>query len=218
MSNISRKLKRLSDKLESFEPYEVDSMGRRVIRLHINDADTFLSPLSIEGVPVISDETAYLLNFYLLNMTLEDYEEIVFVISGRDLSDLEKNIYRKAIKNYYQEEFIDMQDQLKDNFRSAIWMLFVGLVILSFKFFLWWLAPRMRNITVGFEFIDIVAWVFIWEAVVLFFKDRPKLQEKQIQNMEILEAKFYFKDKVLPEDNIPFTIQKLEEYEEDIDE
>ncbi len=218
MSNISRKLKRLSDKLESFEPYEVDSLGRRVIRLHINDADTFLSPLSIEGVPVISDETAYLLNFYLLNMTLEDYEEIVFVISGRDLSDLEKNIYRKAIKNYYQEEFIDMQDQIKENMRSILWMLFVGTLILVFKFLLWWFVPAVKSINVGLEFIDIVAWVFIWEAVVLLFRERPKLQEKQIQNMEILEAKFYFKDKVLPEDNIPFTIQKLEEYEEDIDE
>jgi|GEM_PF-418989 len=218
MSNISRKLKRLSDKLESFEPYEVDSLGRRVIRLHINDADTFLSPLSIEGVPVISDETAYLLNFYLLNMTLEDYEEIVFVISGRDLSDLEKNIYRKAIKNYYQEEFIDTQDQIRENLRSVLWMLFVGSLILVFKFLLWWFIPAVRSINVGLEFIDIVAWVFIWEAVVLLFRERPKLQEKQIQNMEILEAKFYFKDKVLPEDNIPFTIQKLEEYEEDIDE
>ncbi|MBR1920142.1 MAG: hypothetical protein IJ831_11020 [Spirochaetales bacterium] len=218
MSNISRKLKRLSDKLESFEPYEVDSLGRRVIRLHINDADTFLSPLSIEGVPVISDETAYLLNFYLLNMTLEDYEEIVFVISGRDLSDLEKNIYRKAIKNYYQEEFIDTQDQIRENLRSVLWMLFVGSLILVFKFLLWWFIPAVRSINVGLEFIDIVAWVFIWEAVVLLFRERPKLQEKQIQNMEILEAKFYFKDKVLPEDTIPFTIQKLEEYEEDIDE
>lgn len=218
MSNISRKLKRLSDKLESFEPYEVDSLGRRVIRLHINDADTFLSPLSIEGVPVISDETAYLLNFYLLNMTLEDYEEIVFVISGRDFSDLEKNIYRKAIKNYYQEEFIDTQDQIRENLRSVLWMLFVGSLILVFKFLLWWFIPAVRSINVGLEFIDIVAWVFIWEAVVLLFRERPKLQEKQIQNMEILEAKFYFKDKVLPEDTIPFTIQKLEEYEEDIDE
>ena len=218
MSNISRKLKRLSDKLESFEPYEVDSLGRRVIRLHINDADTFLSPLSIEGVPVISDETAYLLNFYLLNMTLEDYEEIVFVISGRDLSDLEKNIYRKAIKNYYQEEFIDTQDQIRENLRSVLWMLFVGSLILVFKFLLWWFIPAVRSINVGLEFIDIVAWVFIWEAVVLLFRERPKLQEKQIQNMEILEAKFYFKDKVLPEDTIPFTIQKLEENEEDIDE
>ena len=218
MSNISRKLKRLSDKLESFEPYEVDSLGRRVIRLHINDADTFLSPLSIEGVPVISDETAYLLNFYLLNMTLEDYEEIVFVISGRDFSDLEKNIYRKAIKNYYQEEFIDTQDQIRENLRSVLWMLFVGSLILVFKFLLWWFIPAVRSINVGLEFIDIVAWVFIWEAVVLLFRERPKLQEKQIQNMEILEAKFYFKDKELPEDTIPFTIQKLEEYEEDIDE
>ena len=218
MSNISRKLKRLSDKLESFEPYEVDSLGRRVIRLHINDADTFLSPLSIEGVPVISDETAYLLNFYLLNMTLEDYEEIVFVISGRDLSDLEKNIYRKAIKNYYQEEFIDTQDQIRENLRSVLWMLFVGSLILVFKFLLWWFIPAVRSINVGLEFIDIVAWVFIWEAVVLLFRERPKLHEKQIQNMEILEAKFYFKDKVLPEDTLPITIQKLEEYEEDIDE
>ncbi|MCR5731495.1 MAG: hypothetical protein K6G51_00935 [Sphaerochaetaceae bacterium] len=217
MSNISRKLKRLNEKLETFEPYEVDSMGRRVIRLHVNDADTFLSPLSIEGVPVISDETAYLLNFYLLNMTLNDYEEIVFVISGRDFSDLEKNIYRKAIKNYYQEEFLDTQDQIKENLRSALWMLFIGILFLVANIALKYTIPGALLNSFSFEFIDIIAWVFIWESVVLLFRERPQLQEKQIQHLEILEAKFYFKDKVLPEDNIPFTIQKLEEYEDEID-
>ena len=55
-----RKIYELSKKLESFEPYETNSSGDRLIRLHVNDLDYFLSPLSVDGVPVISDETAYL--------------------------------------------------------------------------------------------------------------------------------------------------------------
>ena len=96
-------------------------------------------------------------------------------------------------------------------------MLFIGALILILKSALIYSLPSMALNLFGLEFINIISWVFIWEAVVLLFRERPKLQEKQIQHLEILEAKFYFKDKILPEDNIPFTIQKLEEYEDEID-
>ena len=130
--NRIRKIKKLSKKLESFEPYETNEKGDRLIRLHVNDLDYFLSPLSIDGVPAISDETAYSLNFYLKNMSVDGDEKLCFEITGHNITENERIIYEKAIKNYYREEFIDVQMKFKENTKKTITMLIVGLFISTF--------------------------------------------------------------------------------------
>jgi len=199
MFNRSRRIRELSKKLETFEPYETNERGDRLIKLHINDVDYFLSPLSVDGVPCISDETAFLLNYYLKNMSVDSDEKIFFEITGHNLSLAEQELYRKAIKNYYREEFLDVQDDMKLNRRNTILMLISG------AFFI--LLRILLPLTIGWrmdflEPINIVAWVFLWEAVELQIFKRPKLKEIQIRNLKILEAEIEFKEKVRPEDII----------------
>ena len=199
MFNRSRRIRELSKKLETFEPYETNERGDRLIKLHINDVDYFLSPLSVDGVPCISDETAFLLNYYLKNMSVDSDEKIFFEITGHNLSLAEQELYRKAIKNYYREEFLDVQDDMKLNRRNTI------LMIISGAFFI--LLRILLPLTIGWkpdflEPINIVAWVFLWEAVELQIFKRPKLKEIQIRNLKILEAEIEFKEKVRPEDII----------------
>ena len=199
MFNRSRKIRELSKKLETFEPYETNERGDRLIKLHINDVDYFLSPLSVDGVPCISDETAFLLNYYLKNMSVDSDKKIFFEITGHNLSLAEQELYRKAIKNYYREEFLDVQDDMKLNRRNTILMLVSG------AFFI--LLRLLLPLTIGWrldflEPINIVAWVFLWEAVELQIFKRPKLKEIQIRNLKILEAEIEFKEKVRPEDII----------------
>lgn len=207
MFNKIRKMRQLNKKLESFEPYETDSQGRRLIRLHVNDVDSFLAPLSVDGVPVISDDTAYLLNFYLRNLSTTDDEELCFEITGHDLSDNEKEIYKKAIKNYYKEEFLDNNDKFKDNLLSCVSMFIIGILIFVGKLVIGRLLGDLKL----FEFMDIVIWVFFWEGLDMVVFRRPELREKQIRNLKILEAQIVFKEKPQPEDEIPFEIQKAEE-------
>jgi len=199
MFKRTRKLRELSKKLETFEPYETTENGDRLIKLHVNDVDYFLSPLSVDGVPCISDETAFLLNYYLKNMSVDSDEKIFFEITGHNLSLAEQDLYRKAIKNYYREEFLDVQDDMKLNRRNTVLMLISG------AFFI--LLRILLPLTIGWrtdflEPINIVAWVFLWEAVELQIFKRPKLKEIQIRNLKILEADIEFKEKVRPEDII----------------
>lgn len=199
MFRRTRKLRELSKKLETFEPYETNERGDRLIKLHVNDVDYFLSPLSVDGVPCISDETAFLLNYYLKNMSVDSDEKIFFEITGHNLSLAEQDLYRKAIKNYYREEFLDIQDDMKLNRRNTVLMLISG------AFFI--LLRILLPLTIGWrtdflEPINIVAWVFLWEAVELQIFKRPKLKEIQIRNLKILEADIEFKEKVRPEDII----------------
>lgn len=202
-----RKLKKLREKLETFEPYQTTSDGKRLIRLHVNDVDSFLAPLSVDGVPVISDDTAYLLNFYLKNMSVDSDEELCFEITGHDLSDSEKSIYKKAISNYYKEEFVDIDQKLKDNVRGMLSMFAGGIVLFALN----WLGNLYYTTNFAYEFFNILTWVLLWEGMALLVFKRPDLREKQIRNLKILEAQIVFKEKPQPEDQIPFEIQKAEE-------
>ena len=199
MFKRAKKLRELSRKLETFEPYETNERGDRLIRLHVNDVDNFLSPLSVDGVPCISDETAFLINYYLKNMSADSDEKLCFEITGHNLSLGEQDLYKKAIKNYYREEFIDVQDDMKLNTKNTLRMLITGLFFLLVRLS----VPLFFSFRMDyFEAVNIIAWVFLWEAVELQIFKRPKLRENQIRNLKILEAEIEFKEKVRPEDII----------------
>lgn len=188
MFNRIKKLRREIKKLETFEPYETDEQGRRVIRLHINDDDYFLSQLSVQGIPCIDDDVAYLLNFYLKNMSIDGDEKLVFKISGNNITEEDKKIYKKAIRNYYREEFLDVQQDLKDNAGRTIWFTILGLSLLG----LWFLLDNMGIPKIVTELVSICSCVLIWETVDNLFMGRPDLRVKQLQNIKILEADIEF--------------------------
>jgi len=202
MSKRSKKLRELSKKLETFEPYETDEKGNRLIRLHVNDVDYFLSPLSVDGVPCISDETAFLLNYYLKNMSVDSDEKLCFEITGHNLSLAEQELYKKAIKNYYREEFIDVQEEMKTNLSTIMRLVVVGAFFIALRLFAPFLFKVSFDYLYLFEPLNIIAWVFLWEAVDLYIFKRPKMRKQQLRNLKILEAEIIFKEKVRPEDII----------------
>lgn len=188
MFNRIKKLRKEIKKLESFEPYETDEKGRRVIRLHINDDDYFLSQLSVQGVPCVDDDVAYLLNFYLKNMSVDGDEKLVFKISGNNITEEDKGIYKKAIRNYYREEFLDVQQDLAENGRRTFWFAVLGVALLVGWFFM----DKFGLPAIFSELVNICSWVFVWETVDNLFMERPGLRVKQLQNIKILEADIEF--------------------------
>lgn len=183
-----KKLRKEIKNLETFEPYETDEKGRRVIRLHINDDDYFLSQLSVQGVPCVDDDVAYLLNFYLKNMSVDGDEKLVFKISGNNITEEDEKVYKKAIRNYYREEFLDVQQDLEENGRRTWWFAAVGIALLVGWFFL----DKIGVPVLFSELVNICSWVFIWETVDNLFMERPGLRVKQLQNIKILEADIEF--------------------------
>ena len=89
-----------------------------------------------------------------------------------------------AIKNKFKGEFENYQRKLK---KTALFslvvlilgILFLGLFILEEMFFQ---TPILSII------LEIVSWVFIWEAVDAFFLQRSSLKEKRLQMARIYDA------------------------------
>ena len=156
-----------------------DENNRRIIHLNVTDDGNFLSPLSVKGNPLISGETAEFLNLNIKH-NLKD-SGVKLIISSNAIDETEKEIYKTAIKNYYRYEYKTTWKELRRNLFSAC--IFALAIILE---------NTTNASAVILNMIDVFAWVFTWEAVDIFFLQRPKLHKEQQRNTAAIDAEIVF--------------------------
>ena len=181
-----KEIKRLSKECsEHIEP-EYDEEGLRIIKLSVSDDGGFLSPLSCADKPMISAETA---NFLELEAKhVKATEKINFVIKSEVIDEEEKSVYPTAVKNYYTSKIRDTKAELSRNAIISLIMLLIGVAVFATIIIL----NALNAQTLILSVIDVVAWVFIWEAVDLFAFKRTALRNAQLLNLKLLTAKITF--------------------------
>lgn len=95
----------------------------------INDTSNFLSPYSLEGNPVISNEVA---NF-LENCANEFHPKTLLSLNFhcKKLSDNDIQMFNKAIKNYYTLQYHDLLRDIKRKKIFGISCIIIGVIALS---------------------------------------------------------------------------------------
>lgn len=166
---------------------ERDENNRRIIRLNVSDDSNFLSPFSVQGSPLISSETAEFLNLNIKH-NLRD-SGVKLIISSDEIDGNEKEIYKTAIKNYYQVEYKATWKELRRNAFCSLIMLLFSACIFSLAIIL---ETTTNASAVILNMIDVFAWVFTWEAVDIYFLQRPKLQKEQKRNAAAINAEIDF--------------------------
>lgn len=166
---------------------ERDENNRRIIRLNVTDDSNFLSPFSVKGNPLISSETAEFLNLNIKH-NLKD-SGVKLEISSNVIDEPEKEIYRSAIKNYYRVEYKTVWKELRRNLFGSIIMLLFSACIFALAIIL---EATTNASAVILNMIDVFAWVFTWEAVDIFFFQRPKLHKEQKRNAAAIDAEIVF--------------------------
>lgn len=164
---------------------ETDGNGKSVIRMSVSDDGDFLSPYSNSEQSVISSEVASFLDNEAESLDLK--RPVHIMVSGATIDKNERKIYPAAIKKYYRGRIADTGARLKKNLISTIIMAVIGAAILSACVFL-----HVNDISVVAELADIAAWVFAWEAVDLFFLERPLLMREQLHNCRLYEAEITY--------------------------
>ena len=97
-----------------------------------------------------------------------------------------------VIRNTYRTRVIDIDRKLRRNTIAAIIMTVTAIVILAL-----YLALELRNAGyVILEIVDIVAWVFMWEAADLFFLERNVLKLEQLRSCRLYAAEITFGETV----------------------
>lgn len=189
MFNGLRKMRELKrEEKQAAKAYvETDETGREIVRMRVQRDDGFLSPYSLGDSRVISSDVADFLDNAVKPLTLK--RDISLVVSSDEIDDEEKTEYRAAVKNHYRNRSIDVNRRLKNNGRASLIMALIGAGILAL-----YVALGLREVgTVFLEIIDITAWVFMWEAVDLFFFERNALKIEKLRCLRLRDAEIVYK-------------------------
>jgi len=162
---------------------QIDSTdGRRTVRVRIAEENEFLSPLSPDGAPVISEETASFLAHSVRHLRPDT--ALRFEIEEEGIDRTEREVYEKAIRNYYHGEFAEVVRDLRRNAIVAAVMTVTAALIFALAV----IFDRMGADTVLLNMIDVVAWVFMWEAADIFFLQRPALKLRRWRSFQMIRA------------------------------
>lgn len=160
---------------------ETDENGRSIIRMSVKDDGDFLSPYSDSAESVISSDVADFLDNAAEGLDLK--KPVHIIMSGATIDENERKTYPAAIKKYYRGRIAETSARLQKNLTSGIVMAIIGAAILLACVYL-----HLNDISVVAELIDIVAWVFAWEAVDVLFLARPLLKREELHNCRLYEA------------------------------
>lgn len=186
IKSIRQLKKHLDARARADEP-ERDEEGRAVIEMTVLKDEDFLSDFSAGSRPVISTAIGEFLTENALAFHLQ--ESFCIRINSDCIDDGERKIYAEALKEYYVRRYKRNRMDLKRNaFVSAV-MAAVGVIALSafVAMSLFDVNPVLSGVA------EIFAWVFIWEAVDLFFLERQVLRCERIRYLHFIDAKVVFK-------------------------
>jgi len=168
------------------QPLKKDEEGASIVDIRVDEDDDFLSPYGRGDTLVISEEMAG----YLKNTTegISVKNNLHLKIKCRDINENNKEKFQKSIKTYYTNRFYEVERKLKLNAFAVLVTFVLALVFLG----IWVLIENMHSPAVVTLIIEIVAWVFMWEAVDLFIFERTVLRHQKNKILQLLNAKISF--------------------------
>lgn len=163
-----------------------DADNKTYVDMQVLDDATFLSPFSKKDSPLISQDVANFLENSV--QKVKPKEELVLRVYSDCIDDTEKGVYNKAIINYYSESLVSVTKEHKRNKIIALLLFLLGVITIGISIYV---GKFGREIWM--EAIDIVAWVFCWEAVDVFvFKNRSLgLSIKRYETLSKVKIEFY---------------------------
>lgn len=181
-----RKKRREAVKNIKEKEFMIDGEGNSVVNVSVEEDDDFLSPYGDSENLVISEEMAG----YLKNATngIPVKDDLHFKIKCSDVNKHNENKFRKAIHNYYTNQFVEVERKLKSNAFSVLATFILALIFLA----VWAVLDHFKMVEVVTLIIEIVAWVFMWEAVDLLFFQRAQLRHKKHRILQLISAKVSF--------------------------
>lgn len=183
-----RQLKEKAKELQKEDKQIYDEEGRAVINMTVLDDNEFLSPYGEEKDIVISRETAAFLEHS--TRTIHHNRDLTLVISSNVIDEKEKVLYKKGIHNYFENSFLALQKDLKRNLLTSTIFALIG--VLYFAVLI--VISLFVDYDLILEMLSIAGWVFLWEAVELFFIDRTEMKNRQYRAYAFLNAKIIYEE------------------------
>ena len=178
---LRKKFRDADRKVPKFDDFMIDSDGHAVIAIKAERKNQIFSEYDYDSNEKLNEE----LGSHIISETR-------FVPANRDLrikvytnEQASSQEVENAIRNKFKKDYNEMKIEQKRNLFFCLTMLLVGLTFLSVLLLSYAYFPNdYLDI-----FLEICAWVFLWEAVDAFFLRRISLKNKQIHHLQIITAK-----------------------------
>ena len=179
-------IKEVLEKTKKEQQFKYDEDNRLIINMEIQNDDNILDEFSRTDYPIISTQVAE----YIEKVTtaLKPIEKFTLRIHGDCIDDNEKMIYSKAIKNYYMDKYLVDNRKLKKDKKVSLILGINGVFILVLVIIL----EYLENSVLWMRVFDIVAWVFIWEAVDIIAFKCKELKINQLKYLNLIDMKIEF--------------------------
>lgn len=165
---------------------EYDANGNAVIYMTVKDDSDFLSVFSEGETPVISEGVAAFIESRA--EALRPRDGVTLRIYSDCIDGNERDVYARAIREYYTERHIANARDLWRSIVVAATLAVVGMLVLAFSLFL---AGRGDSVLLS-SVIDIVAWVLLWEAVDVSLFQSHTLRMRRLRYLSYINMKIEY--------------------------
>lgn len=187
-----KQLKKAVDARLRRDEIERDGEGRAIVRMTVLNDEDFLSDFSAGETPSVSADVAEFLHERATAFLPQ--EPICLKIYSDCIDKDEQELYSAALREYYVRHYTANRRELKRNAVVSFIMAMIGLIALGVV-----LTFHIIESTLFLEALDIFAWVFIWEAVDLFFLERSCLRMERNRCLRFIDAKIEFLPRSRPQ-------------------
>lgn len=175
-----KKLRKLEKQLKNDDGLMLDSNDNAVISINAPKQEQIFSEYDYDNGEDLNQE----LSDFVINKAkfVPTNKEIKLKLYTEKIAD--KGNIENAIKNNFKKKYIETQNEIKKNTLFAFAMFIVGLFSLAILL----LMHRFFYNVYTEVILEIVTWVFIWEAVDAFFLKRLSLKREATIYLKLYSA------------------------------
>lgn len=163
-----------------------DEKGRALIEIEIKDKSEVLSPFYAQDKGTINNEFANFLDNF--SKSFPPRQELHLSFNCPEVNTKDEEIFSRAVKNYYLNSTIEAERKLANNTKLLLVMILFSLISLTALF----LVHHFGAFWLIEEVFDIIAWVFVWEAVDSFAFQRSLLRYERQRNLSLYNSHISF--------------------------
>lgn len=169
-------------KLSDDEWYDKDDSGRGIIDVGAENYDDIFSYYDLEGENTLDWEFIDFIEKKADAIPLKDEISIHFHVKGAN--EEKKEEIDKAIKNHYKRQLKSNHRTLHRDNLMCLYLLIMGLLAFGI-----YVALYLIDAFFVFQYMfDIVAWVFFWETVDVFFIRRRVIKNEMLKQFRFIRS------------------------------
>lgn len=149
--------------IDTFEEFNI-------INIKIDNKEQVISKFSYDENDKLNKELSEFILDKTKVMPLNKDFKLNFYVN----SPIEKNEVQTTLQNHFREEYLETQHELKRANIISLIMLILGVLSLSILV----LAHKFFDYFYFTTILEIASWVFVWEAVDIFFLQRSQIRRK----------------------------------------